>query len=453
MFSIQVNNFTKTDLLKELIDEFISPKEYEIDSKEVNPSDVLISVNRSGRGDINDIKRELYDALTPYVKIPPDWGILTGVRPVKLAGELIENFGEEEAKRILLRDYYLSEEKADLILGMYDYQIKSIGKPKEHTVSIYIGIPFCPTRCLYCAFASNQVEYAEIKKYLSALYKEIDYTAKELRERGIRPESLYIGGGTPTVLNDEDLALLMEHIQDVMDFSELREYTVEAGRPDTIDRKKLSIIKELGAKRISINPQSMIERTMHLIGRSHTPSEIESAFRDANEIGFDSINADLIAGLPEESIDDFKYSLEKIYELGAENITVHSLSVKRSSRLNEEDPNYHYRMTEKVRDMVKIAGEFLIDKGYKPYYLYRQKHMAGAAENTGYSVLGKEGLYNIRIIDEHQSNIALGAGAISKIYFPKENRLERIANVTNYSQYIDRIDEMIQRKKEGIFKC
>ncbi|MBO4236125.1 MAG: coproporphyrinogen dehydrogenase HemZ [Firmicutes bacterium] len=440
----------------ELIDEFLPKSAYELADEfadHTGENDTLISVNKEGCSDINAIKRELYNTLSKYVEETPDWGILTGVRPVKLAGELIEKNGRSIAEKILKTDYFISDEKTKLALDIYEDQIASCGYPEEESVSLYIGIPFCPTRCSYCAFASNQEDYGEVKKYLDALYREIDYVAEEMREAALYPESIYIGGGTPTTLTSEDMTILLKRIADSFDLAKVKEYTVEAGRPDTIDGEKLLAIKECGADRISINPQSMKADTMKLIGRAHEPGDIERAFTEAREMGFKSINMDLIAGLPEETLTDFRDSLKRILEMEPENITVHSLAVKRASRLKEEDPDLYVKQSEEVRKMVKTALSELSEAGYKPYYLYRQKHMAGACENMGYAKPGTEGLYNIRIMDEHQTNIALGAGGISKIYYPNENRLERVANVTNYREYINRIDEMIERKREGVFNA
>ena len=456
MFKISVNHFTKKDLVRELVDEFLPSDAYEvIDEFSGSPEEdnVLIIVNQSGNSDINSIKRELYLELSDRVGNPPDWGILTGVRPVKLAGELTEKFGRNKADDILRDDYLISDEKRKLILDIYEHQVEQFGQPDGSSISLYIGIPFCPTRCSYCAFASNQEDYSGIKKYLDALNRELDFVAEEMNAAGLYPETVYIGGGTPTVINTDDLAALMHRVSTRFNLSHLKEYTVEAGRPDTIDREKLFAIKECGAERISINPQSMKERTMQLIGRAHKPEDIERAYTDARDVGFSCINMDMIAGLPEETAEDFRDSLVKICSMEPENITVHSLAVKRASKLKEIDPELYRKQSDEVRQMVKLAFDYLGQHEYMPYYLYRQKHMAGACENIGYSKPGKEGLYNIRIMDEHQTNIALGAGGISKIYYPEENRLERVANVTNYREYINRIDEMLDRKKEGVFNA
>ena len=454
MFRIQVNGFKKKDLIKELVDEFIPQDQYVVEDEFTEApldEDIIVSVNKDGKDDLDTIKRDIYRELEKCVKHAPDWGILTGVRPVKLAGELTSASGKKEAREILRDKYLLSPGKTDLILGIYEHQQKCFGKPDESSVSLYIGIPFCPTRCSYCAFASNQKDYSEIKRYLDALNIELDFVSKEMKKKGLSVESLYIGGGTPTVLTSEDLDSLMQRVSKRFDLSSVKEYTVEAGRPDTIDKEKLITIKNNGANRISINPQSMLEKTLAEIGRLHSPDDIERAYWEAKEIGFDSINMDMIAGLPGESVNDFIYSLRRIQKMKPENITVHSLAVKRASRLKEEDPEIYMRKSHEVRKMVKLAFDNLLARDYRPYYLYRQKHMAGACENIGYSLEDKEGLYNVRIMDEHQTNIALGAGGISKVYYPQENRLERVANVTNYTEYINRIDEMLERKKEGIF--
>lgn len=272
-----------------------------------------------------------------------------------------------------------------------------------------------------------------------------------MKETGIVPESVYIGGGTPTTFTAAQLEILLDTIRKSFDFSKVREFTVEAGRPDTITEEKLAVLKKYGVGRISINPQSMKQHTLDLIGRSHRTEDILEAFEIAKKFDFDSINADIIAGLPEETPEDFRKTLEVVSGLEADNITVHSLAVKRASKLIDIDPEFHFKQADNVKQMVSEAQRFLTEKGYRPYYLYRQKHMAGACENVGYCMPGKEGIYNIRIMDEHQIILALGAGGVSKMYYPKENRLERVPNVTNYTQYIDRLDEMLERKEKNIF--
>lgn len=283
------------------------------------------------------------------------------------------------------------------------------------------------------------------------MFREIDYASEETRRTGANLESLYIGGGTPTSLQADSLRRLLEKISGSFDIKALKEFTVEAGRPDTITEEKLYTMKEAGVDRISINPQSMNEKTLKIIGRSHTAEDIERAFDMAKKAGFDTINADLIAGLPGEDMNDFRYSLDRVLKLGAKNITLHTLSVKRASRLKEADEFYNYKNENTVEDMLSYALKHMRSQGYEPYYLYRQKHTSGNTENIGFCKDDRVSVYNIRIMEEAQSILALGAGGISKVYFPDENRLERVANVSNYEIYIDRIDEMINRKKKGFF--
>lgn len=459
MYRIVIKGFEKLESFTELTNEFLRPEEYIITNDdsdiELLESDELILVNESMDSDPNKAKRDLFEKLSSLmsgdrIKDIPKWGILTGVRPVKLARELSEKIGTESAKNRLMEEYLLDESKALELIDIYDYQLNSLGKAPKDSLAVYVGIPFCPTRCLYCSFASNQSKYSEIERYLDALIREIKEVG-EMIPSGTIIESIYIGGGTPTTLNSRDLERLINAVQSHLKLDGLREFTVEAGRPDTIDEEKLLVLKNNGVGRISINPQSMKASTLELIGRSHSPEDIERAFDIANKIDFNSINCDLIAGLPEETLDDFKYSLDKVLLMGADNITVHSLAVKRASRLIEEDPDYHYKQGRITSEMIEYGNIFLKDKGFRPYYLYRQKHMAGAGENTGYSLPGKEGLYNVRIMDETQSILAFGAGGISKVYFPDENRLERVPNIVDYRLYIERLVEMIDRKRKDFF--
>ncbi len=318
-------------------------------------------------------------------------------------------------------------------------------------IGLYIGIPFCPTRCVYCSFPSYQADYDSIKKYLEALEYEIRFAGEAAARQGLFPESVYIGGGTPTVLKDEDLSGLLKTIEESFDLGATKEFTVEAGRPDTITESKLVVLRESGVDRISINPQSMKPETLDKIGRRHSPEDVISAFSIADSLGFNVINTDLIAGLPDEDPGDFANSLKTIIGLGPDNITIHTLAVKRASGLKDIDKEYSYRQGEKIDLMLGSGRSMLEESGYIPYYLYRQKQMAGNLENVGYSFPGKESVYNIRIMEEDQTILALGAGAITKVRYPEENRLERIPNVANYQIYIERIEEMIDRKRKGIF--
>ena len=458
LYKILIKSIEKKYDYAELIKIFLRPDEFtlyaetEYDEYVQNEAEPLV-FNERASNDKNEVKRELYRRLSELTGRAPEWGILTGVRPVKLTGELFERLGSEDAVRQELAETYLLDgEKIELLLETYLYQQEVCGKPDEKSVGLYIGIPFCPTRCIYCSFTSNQVGDAEIARYLDALKQEIAFAGRRMRETGLSIESIYIGGGTPTTLTEAQLDDLLDTLEANMDLSAVREFTVEAGRPDTITYEKLEVLKKHGIERISINPQSMKKETLELIGRSHQPGDIVKAFQKADWVGIPIVNADLIAGLPEETPDDFAATLEAILALEPENITVHTLAVKRASRLVEVDKDFHYRQGETVAAMLKIAREKLRTAGFRPYYLYRQKHMAGSFENVGYCRENTPSVYNIRIMEEKQTILALGAGGISKMYYPKENRLERVPNVSNYEIYISRLEEMLDRKEENIFK-
>lgn len=449
---IKIHDYPKIQLMKELIDEFLPPDRYEVVEDDGVRDDECLHINLQGSDDRDEIKREIFRDLSALTGKRPDWGILTGVRPVKLAGELYHEMGSMDLVRARLqKEYFLTAQKAELITSMYEYQEKVCGEPRKNEIGIYIGIPFCPTRCLYCSFASNQVPDEEVARYLPALLREIRFCGKKMKEQNLLPESVYIGGGTPTTLNERQLDELLSACEASFDPGSLREFTVEAGRPDTITGEKLDVLKQHNVNRISINPQSMKQETLDRIGRSHSPEDIVRAFRMAKERDFDVINADLITGLPGEQPEDFRKTLETVLDLGANNITVHTLAVKKASRLIGIDRSYHYRVADIVAEMLADSRRMLEDAGFLPYYLYRQKHMAGYFENTGYCRDDLANLYNVRIMDEHQSILALGAGGISKLYYPSMNKLVRVPNVTNYTQYIDRIDEMCRRKDEGFF--
>ena len=350
----------------------------------------------------------------------------------------------------IIRDrYLLSSSKSSLLADIADYQLSHVTGIPYEKASMYIGIPFCPTRCAYCSFASNVASAEEHAVYLENLLKEVSYAGALAKKNGTEIESIYIGGGTPTTLSAEQLERLINKVSDAysVDPTE-KEFTVEAGRPDTITKDKLDTLRRLGISRISINPQSMKDATLRLIGRDHSADDIRQGFRLAREAGFDLINADLIAGLPEEDADDFRSSLDEIISLGAENITIHTLSVKKGSRLRENDPEYYRKNAATVSDMLDISREKLSSAGYRPYYIYRQKHQIGALENVGWCLPGKHSIYNIRIMEDRQTVIGLGAGAVGKVYHPDEDRLERIANVSNYRIYSERFDETISRKDE-----
>ncbi len=457
MYNIVVHNIENKYEYNELLKIFLKPEDFNVlfeDEVDKGSSDTeIIEINKDNLGDKNLIKQEIYQKLSKITDNCPAWGIMTGVRPVKLTGEIFDREGSEENVRNSIHNYYyVNDEKTNLLIDTYNYQQEILGKAHENSVGVYIGIPFCPTRCLYCSFTSNQKGPEEIEKYLECLLKEIEYSGKAMKDSGYWTESIYIGGGTPTTLNAEQLDILISAVKEHFDLSKCIEFTVEAGRPDTITAEKLQVIKNHGINRISINPQTMKDETLKIIGRDHTVDDIRKGFEIANTIGGFEINADLIAGLPEESPEDFEKTLNEVLELNPANITVHTLAVKRASRLIDADENYHYKQAKVVEKMLAIAKRVMKEEGFRSYYLYRQKHMAGAMENVGYCKGNTPCIYNIRIMDEHQSILALGAGGISKKYYPAENRLERVPNVSNYEIYIERLDEMIERKRKNFFE-
>ncbi|MBR3124795.1 MAG: coproporphyrinogen dehydrogenase HemZ [Mogibacterium sp.] len=406
-------------------------------------------VNEKGSDDREEIKREFYELLSAITGMRPPWGTLTGVRPLKPALEICGESSVAEMERSIKEKYLLSDSRGSLIADIADYQLNYVSGIPWEKASMYVGIPFCPTRCAYCSFASNVAPAEEHEKYLCNLLREIAHAGRLAGENGTELESIYIGGGTPTTLSSSQLDRLITGISQAFHIDPAAmEFTVEAGRPDTITKDKLDVLKKLGISRISINPQSMKDKTLRLIGRDHSSDDIRKGFRIARETGFDVINADLIAGLPEEDVGDFEASLRELIDLGAENITIHTLSVKRGSRLRDNDPGYYRQNTETVSAMLDLSREMLSSAGYRPYYIYRQKHQIGALENVGWCLPGKHSIYNIRIMEDKQTVIGLGAGAVGKVYHPDEDRLERIANVSNYKIYSERFDDMISRKNE-----
>ena len=452
MYKIKIHNFEKKYLLDEMIRVFLSSDDYTILSDDEDcSSDEVIHFNVYGSDDKNEIKREIYRKLSNLTSLEPDWGILTGIRPVKLWGETFEKLDGDciHTKELMSNNFLISDEKLDLIKDIYSYQKSKIGEINPNNSSVYIGIPFCPTRCSYCSFASNQVADSEIARYFVALLKEIQEVGRMMKAYNMKPRCIYIGGGTPTTLNSSQLSELFCTIKEYMPISKVKEITLEAGRPDTITMDKLKAAVDGGVSRISINPQTMNDATLNRIGRNHDTDMIRQAFDIAKSLPFEAINCDIIAGLPGEGLNDFKNTVYEILALSPNNITIHSLAVKRGSKLIDIDRDYYHKVGRIVGEMLDFGRETLIQEGFRPYYLYRQKHMAGANENTGYCKDDAFCIYNMAIMDEHEDIIALGAGGISKSFFPEENRLERIPNVTNYQEYISRVDEMIERKKIG----
>jgi len=392
-------------------------------------------------------KVTLYELLKRVAGKRPPWGSLTGIRPTRLIYERLEaGLTLEEAQRYVETEFDVSREKSDLLRRIVIEQQK-LPAPSVQEADVYISIPFCRTRCAYCSFPGEAVGKGKlIPPYLDALLWEMREGAKLLQKSGHKLRALYVGGGTPSALNEEQFALLMEETRRL--FPGACEYTVEAGRPDTITRGKLETLKRLNVGRISINPQTMNDETLRVIGRDHTAQQAEDAFLMAREMGFDDINMDVIAGLPGENAAHFAHTMDRIRALKPDSLTVHTLAIKRSSRLNLE--KYPLPDASIAAEMVRLGAQTADELGLEPYYLYRQKYMAGQ-QNVGYARPGKACLYNIDIMEETTTILAMGAGAISKRVFPdRELRIERAPNVTNVCVYIDRVQEMA-RRKENLF--
>ena len=400
----------------------------------------------------NCLKSELYDLLSEVTGKKLPWGTLTGIRPTKIPMEFYDRgMTAEDAAEHLRSVYKTSEEKIQLCTRVAANEKKILDSVDyDHSISLYIGIPFCPTICLYCSFSSYPLNVweKEVDHYLEALFKEIEEVSRMMK--GYRLTTVYMGGGTPTSLNADQMDRLLTCLEAHFDLDAAREFTIEAGRPDSLDLAKLKVMKAHEIERISINPQTLNQKTLDLIGRRHTVSDVKQAYEMARSVGFENINMDLILGLPGETSEDVARTLEGVRNMAPESLTVHSLAVKRASRLNRNLELYPPAPQEEVNRMIHMALESAEAMDMEPYYMYRQKNMAGNLENVGYSKPGMECLYNILIMEEKQSIIALGAGASSKIVYPKEKRIERVENVKSVKDYIERIDEMIERKVKNI---
>jgi len=387
--------------------------------------------------------------LFPETTLP--WGSLTGIRPTKLLRELYAWEGEEKASNMMREAFDVSLEKLHLAQEIVSAQMPILQSLTPKDVDVYIGIPFCKTRCLYCSFAAETIGKTDkLTPYLVSLKQDIALGARILGDNGYRLRSIYMGGGTPTVLSAAQLEELIGHALHCYGGSG-KEFTVEAGRPDTIDADKLRVFRQAGVSRISINPQTMNQKTLDCIGRSHSPEEIVEAFFAAREFGFESINMDVIAGLPGEAPADFDYTLEKICQLKPDNLTVHTLAIKRSSRLKQRLEEFPLPPAQEAETMVKKGYEAAKAMGMTPYYLYRQKHMRGNLENVGYALPGRECIYNIDMMEDEANIMAHGAGAMTKRVFPgRDLRVERVPNPKDVPTYSQKI-ETLYRQKQTLF--
>lgn len=390
----------------------------------------------------------LYKLLCDFTGLTQPWGILTGVRPVKLLRRLAEESSEEQAVKKFEKDFFVSDEKIALSRETEHNERKILELSKPESFSLYVGIPFCPSRCSYCSFVMASIERAEklIEPYTKLLCEEIKRTAEIANKLGLRLETVYFGGGTPTTLSAEQLDMVLGTVNNSFDMSTCREFTVEAGRPDTIDIAKLFALKENKVDRISINPQTVNDEVLKTIGRKHTAQQFFDAFELARKCGFDNINTDLIAGLPTDTPESFKNSLDSIVRLNAECITVHTLCMKRASRLTTEGVTLDLQQARDAREMLAYTQNILGQNEYIPYYMYRQSRMVGNLENVGWSKRGFESLYNVYVMDETHTILACGSDGVTKLKRNNPDYLERIFNFKYPYEYIDRFDELIQRK-------
>lgn len=402
----------------------------------------------------NHLKRLVYRCLSEMTGQKLPWGDLTGIRPVKIPLRLLEQgWSNTEIARHLRETYYVSREKTALAVATANRERALLsGTDWLAGYSLYIGVPFCPTICLYCSFGSHPLKQWGylMEPYLEALKKELSFIAGQMKDRPLH--TVYMGGGTPTTLPPEQLRELLEFLSKTFRVDRVKEFTVEAGRPDTITEENLAVLRDYPVSRISINPQTMNQNTLDMIGRRHTVEDTERAYRLAREMGFDNVNMDLIVGLPGEGKTEVARTLEEMKRLRPDSLTVHSLALKRATRLNLFRDQYAEISFENSQEIMEMTGRCAAELGMGPYYLYRQKNMAGNFENVGYSVEGKAGLYNILIMEEKQSIMAAGPGASTKFVFEDGARIERAENVKDLKQYVERIDEMLERKRAGIQK-
>lgn len=394
------------------------------------------------------VKKSVYKLLALVFEKEFPWGILTGIRPVKIVHELLDGgVKESEITGKLTFEYLMSSSRAQLALETAKAERPFIYPCDESSVSIYVGIPFCPSRCHYCSFTSNSISAcgAYVEPYLESLMKEIRTVAEYLGSNSYWAQSVYIGGGTPTSLSASQLDRLLKCIGESFG-SRQTEFTCEAGRPDSITPEKLTVLKANKVDRISINPQTMNDITLKSIGRAHSTEQLLESYKQARNTGFNNINMDLILGLPGEGIEQLKYTLDEVGKLGPESVTVHTMAIKRASVYNEEYNRLEFADSDSVLQMMDYAIKFLRDMGLHPYYLYRQKHMLQNLENIGFARKGSECLYNIQIMEERQTNVAFGADAVTKIVINSQNRIERQHNIKDVRLYIEKTDEMIKNK-------
>lgn len=401
-----------------------------------------------------NIKKGLYKFLSDKLKMYPPWGTLVGIRPTKIALNLLKDGKtEEEILQYFKLHSFTREDKAKLCIEVAKVEENFVNRD-SHNISVYIGMPFCPTRCSYCSFISDTISScrAFVNDYLKALSYEIEAMARYIKEKALNIECVYFGGGTPTSVNNQQFEYIMNKIHEgFVEGREIKEFTVECGRPDSITLEKLNTLKKYNVDRISINPQTMNDKTLKLIGRGHDSKEVIDKYELARSMGFDNINVDLIVGLPGEGLEEVRHTCKEVLKLHPESITVHGMSLKRGSTLHKNTLNNIHMKVADVGELIQMHDETLklSEKlKLKPYYMYRQKNMVGNMENVGYSSFGKECIYNIEMIEEKQTIIAMGANGVSKLIFLEEDRVERYPNIKDIREYIKRIDEKVNKKIE-----
>lgn len=390
----------------------------------------------------------VFGVLTEILSIRPKWGVLTGIRPVKLAMQLHDmGLSEEEIRKKLKEERLVSDEKLDLLLTTMEHELEIRASSRPNSVSLYISIPFCPSRCSYCTFTSHSVEKAAklIPQYVELLCGELKDIAVLIDEIGLHLETVYMGGGTPTVLTAKQLDRVLSTVNESFDMTGVRELTVEAGRPDTITAEKLAVLKKNGVRRISINPQTMDDEVLAAIGRKHTAEDVKNAFALAKTFGFDSINMDLISGLPGDNMEKFRKTIAEVIAMNPDNITLHTLTVKHGANLAPMAQSVFAATADAMNEYA--YGEFA-KAGYFPYYLYRQKGTVDNLENVGFCKPGKEGIYNIFIMDETHTVLSAGAGGVTKLKAPYDKKIERIFNFKYPYEYIERFELMNERKEQ-----
>lgn len=395
------------------------------------------------------VKLSFFKAARELTGVTPAWGALTGIRPAKLAAGLLEEGkSERETERILRDTYFVSPARRRLCIQCAQAGLEAKRGLAPEEISLYVGIPFCPTRCAYCSFVSNSVEksFHWIEPYLEALFAEIDSAAEMVRDLGLRVKSFYMGGGTPTTLSAGQMDRLLGRLGEAFDLGGIVESTVEAGRPDTITREKMAVLRRNGVTRVSVNPQSMEDHVLNAIGRRHSAGDIRRAMELVDQAGFPHVNMDLIAGLPEDTPEGFRRSLDAVIGFGTDNVTVHTLSLKKGSRITLEGT--WIPSVEEVADMLDYADPALRQAGFGPYYVYRQKYMSGSFENAGWCRAGGTGWYNIYIMEELHSILSLGAGGSTKMVDPARSRIERVFNLKYPQEYVQR-PEKIRANQEA----